>query len=72
MSKVAELNVGRSGETTPSFDKEKDTSLEPVESVNQAELIEFNENRNGQFHRSFSPRQVHVSLQQFLESYLVY
>jgi hypothetical protein len=30
-------------------------------SIEEAQIIEQNENRNGQFHRSFTPRQVHVS-----------
>lgn len=34
--------------------------LKPTESIDQAQIIELEENRNGQFHRSFTPRQVHV------------
>jgi yeast amino acid transporter len=34
--------------------------LWPVTSVDDASLVEFHENRNGEFHRSFSPRQVHI------------
>lgn len=35
--------------------------LGPQKSVREAELVEH-DNRNGQFHRSFTPRQVHVRL----------
>ena len=35
--------------------------LPDTASIEEAQLIEQNDNRNGQFHRSFSPRQVHVS-----------
>lgn len=40
--------------------KETMESLEPTPSVTEAQLVELHENRNGQFHRSFTPRQVHV------------
>lgn len=38
------------------------TELNPTVSVDQAtfESVQLDENRNGEFHRSFSPRQVHV------------
>lgn len=39
---------------------EKNT-LKPTGSPVEPQLGELQENRNGQFHRSFSPRQVHVS-----------
>jgi amino acid transporter len=39
---------------------EKNT-FEPTGSLVEPQLGETRENRNGQFHRSFSPRQVHVS-----------
>jgi hypothetical protein len=35
-------------------------ALQQVASIGDATLTELNENRNGQFHRSFTPRQVHV------------
>ncbi|OQV04960.1 hypothetical protein CLAIMM_09770 [Cladophialophora immunda] len=35
-------------------------NLQPVNSVEEATLIELGEDRNGQFHRSFTPRQVHI------------
>ena len=40
--------------------KELQPPLEQTTSINEAELIELHDNRNGQFHRSFPPRQIHV------------
>lgn len=36
--------------------------LNPSTSIEQASLAELADSRNGQFHRSFSPRQIHVSV----------
>ncbi|RDW76926.1 hypothetical protein BP6252_04979 [Coleophoma cylindrospora] len=36
------------------------SALEQTSSINQAELIELTDQRNGQFHRAFTPRQIHV------------
>ena len=44
-------------------DEKKGSFLEPVQSINEAELVEIEHNRNGQFHRSFTPRAVHVCSQ---------
>ncbi|KAM3070515.1 hypothetical protein ACMFMG_010336 [Clarireedia jacksonii] len=50
--------------TTGSMGYEKkqlgDYNLAHTSSINQAEVIDLHDSRNGQFHRSFSPRQVHV------------
>ena len=35
--------------------------LKSIASIEQASLAELDDSRNGQFHRSFSPRQIHVS-----------
>jgi hypothetical protein len=43
-----------------------ETFLEPVQSVGEAYVGDLEQNRNGQFHRSFSPRQVHVSYFSFV------
>jgi amino acid transporter len=40
--------------------KHEDNTLQPTESLAEPQIAEMEENRNGQFHRSFSPRQVHV------------
>ncbi|KAF7544172.1 hypothetical protein G7Z17_g10160 [Cylindrodendrum hubeiense] len=40
--------------------KESFSALGPQESVRETELTEVNDDRNGQFHRSFTPRQVHI------------
>lgn len=40
-----------------------DLTLEPVPTKGEAGVGEIEETRNGQFHRSFSPRQVHVRIQ---------
>lgn len=54
----------------PSFDETPHTMAEaeygekekqPTNSVAEAGMTEIQEDRNGQFHRSFTPRQVHVS-----------
>lgn len=37
-------------------------SLQPTASCGEAGVGEVEESRNGQFHRSFSPRQVHVRI----------
>ncbi|KAL2416594.1 Amino-acid permease GAP1 [Exophiala dermatitidis] len=49
------------------YRKSKDVSvmqplevLEPSQSVSNAQVIDLQEDRNGQFHRSFTPRQVHI------------
>jgi amino acid transporter len=36
--------------------------LQPTASCGEARIGEVEESRNGQFHRSFSPRQVHVRI----------
>jgi amino acid transporter len=43
-------------------EKHEPNTLQPTESLPEAQIAETEENRNGQFHRSFSPRQVHVRL----------
>jgi hypothetical protein len=43
-------------------DEKKGNYLEHVQSVDEASMHDLEHNRNGQFHRSFSPRQVHVSV----------
>jgi len=50
--------------TMPGLDKKEagHETLEPTTSIDDAQYIELQENRNGQFHRSFTPRQVHVSI----------
>lgn len=45
---------------------EKGHGLQPTASPGEADVGEIEETRNGQFHRSFSPRQVHVRLQSWL------
>jgi amino acid transporter len=40
--------------------KHEANTLQPTESLAEPQIAEMEENRNGQFHRSFSPRQVHV------------
>ncbi|KAJ5773732.1 hypothetical protein N7457_008628 [Penicillium paradoxum] len=40
--------------------KEKANSLQPSSSTGEAGVGQIEETRNGQFHRSFSPRQVHI------------
>lgn len=48
---------------TATFSAEKagsQSSLERTETCNEAQVIELHDARNGQFHRSFSPRQVHI------------
>lgn len=37
-----------------------DGHLQPTTSIDDSSLVELQENRNGQFHRSFTPRQVHI------------
>lgn len=34
--------------------------LQSITSIEQASLAELDDSRNGKFHRSFSPRQIHV------------
>ena len=48
--------------TTYSYEKEvkSDNTLTPVETTQDAEIVDLEDSRNGQFHRSFTPRQVHV------------
>lgn len=41
-------------------DEKKGNYLEPIQRVEEATVVELEHNRNGQFHRSFTPRQVHV------------
>jgi hypothetical protein len=45
----------------PDMGKEKLPELHPTESVVEANSSEIDDTRNGQFHRSFTTRQVHVS-----------
>lgn len=40
---------------------ESGDGLQPSTSIEQASLAELNDSRNGQFQRSFTPRQIHVS-----------
>ncbi|KZF26119.1 AAT family amino acid transporter, variant [Xylona heveae TC161] len=40
--------------------KQEPIELQQPLDVQEAEIIEYNEDRNGQFHRSFSPRHVHI------------
>lgn len=43
--------------------KEDYDGLEPIRSVAEAEAhLSVDDTRNGQFHRSFSPRKVHASI----------
>ncbi|KAL9110784.1 MAG: hypothetical protein Q9227_004776 [Pyrenula ochraceoflavens] len=42
------------------LDEKTSDPLEAVTSLDQGSVIDIEANRNGQFHRSFSPRQVHV------------
>ncbi|KAH7134557.1 amino acid permease/ SLC12A domain-containing protein [Dactylonectria estremocensis] len=46
--------------TSPSPKGQSHDGLTPQESVHEADLAEYNDDRNGQFHRSFTPRQVHI------------
>ncbi|KAL6364822.1 hypothetical protein LRP88_00795 [Fusarium phalaenopsidis] len=43
-----------------SSSEKKDNAPERARSMEVTDVIELEENRNGQFHRSFTPRQVHV------------
>jgi len=43
--------------------KDDTNGLEPTATKGEADIGELEETRNGQFHRSFSPRQVHVRIQ---------
>lgn len=43
------------------LDVDKKEPLHPTNSVVEGQSQQLQEDRNGQFHRSFSPRQVHVS-----------
>ncbi|KAI8667451.1 AA-permease domain-containing protein [Fusarium sp. Ph1] len=45
-----------------SSSEKKDNAPERARSMEVTDVIELEENRNGQFHRSFTPRQVHVIL----------
>lgn len=40
---------------------DKGNALETTASIDQAQLVELHNDRNGKFHRSFTPRQIHVS-----------
>jgi hypothetical protein len=40
---------------------ESGNGLQPNTSIEQASLAELDDSRNGQFQRSFTPRQIHVS-----------
>lgn len=42
--------------------KHECNTLQPTRSVDGSQIEGVQDNRNGQFHRSFSPRQVHVRL----------
>lgn len=43
--------------------KDEYCGLEPIRSVAEAEAhLSVDDTRNGQFHRSFSPRKVHASI----------
>ena len=39
------------------------SDLQPVQSVGEGDVIEMVDTTNGQFHRSFTPHQVHVCIQ---------
>lgn len=43
-----------------SFSEDKKTPIEPVQSIDEATVVDIEENRNGQFHRTLTPRQIHV------------
>ncbi len=43
--------------------KDENNGLGPTATKGEAGVGEMEETRNGQFHRSFSPRQVHVRIQ---------
>ena len=56
-------------EFAPSYDYEKDDSgqsVGPVVSVQQGKALSLEEDENGQFHRSFTPRQIHVRISDVL------
>ncbi|KAK5023278.1 hypothetical protein LTS07_009501 [Exophiala sideris] len=61
MSFTAPVQAMPNNEKTTSKEMGNDTALQPTQSIDDASLIELQENKNGQFHRSFTPRQVHVS-----------
>jgi amino acid transporter len=44
-----------------SVSKEDGLVLQPTRSIDEVQAIEMQEGKHGQFHRSFTPRQVHVS-----------
>jgi hypothetical protein len=62
------LTVMSDFDLSPTSYKQKETvqneidSLQPTASCGEARIGEVEESRNGQFHRSFSPRQVHVRI----------
>jgi amino acid transporter len=43
-----------------SMTKDDGIALQAARSVDEAQAIELQESKHGQFHRSFTPRQVHV------------
>lgn len=60
MSLSMETEKGSLPKVTADVDKFTSV-LEPATSVDEATFQDVDPDRNGQFHRSFSPRQVHVS-----------
>lgn len=44
------------------LDDSKEHGPQEVQSLNETQAIDPEDDRNGKFHRSFTPRQVHVSL----------
>ena len=58
-------------EFAPSYSYEKDDSehsVGPIVSVQQGKAVSLDGDENGQFHRSFSPRQIHVRISDTLSS----
>lgn len=45
------------------FAKSESNGLDTTLTTREGSIAEIEETRNGQFHRSFSPRQVHVRIQ---------
>lgn len=58
--KTSISNVEKAGDLSPDGYERKLSLLPDNTSIAEAQVIEQHENRNGQFHRSFTPRQVHV------------
>ncbi|KAF5001027.1 hypothetical protein FGRMN_1312 [Fusarium graminum] len=54
--------IGMMEKPRGSVSKEDGLAIQPSRSVEEVQAIEMQENKNGQFHRSFTPRQVHERL----------